>query len=265
MTPWGSVNSTVSDERLRSIQTLAWEKDAVKDTHGRPSFPKERAEEFHSPIVSRFLKDSFRDIEYPGGKSYAVVLTHDIDLICPSTPRRMINSCSWMAKGKMSDSICELRGRSGIRHPYSDLKSIAQKEEERGGHSTFFVLNSPKDHTGAGYPIKDIAGQLDEVRRIGSEIGLHGSYDAGQSVRKILEEKEGIERVISFVSKYPLRSRTWRRRASSMTALWASPMATASAMGWCTLIIHPSGKRNDRTSSNCPWPLWIAPSIPTWD
>jgi hypothetical protein len=101
-----------------------------------------------------------------------------------------------MAKGKMSDSICELRGRSGIRHPYSDLKSIAQKEEERGGHSTFFVLNSPKDHTGAGYPIKDIAGQLDEVRRIGSEIGLHGSYDAGQSVRKILEEKEGIERVI---------------------------------------------------------------------
>ncbi|MGD0817564.1 MAG: polysaccharide deacetylase family protein [Methanomassiliicoccales archaeon] len=182
------------DERLRSIQTLSWENSAAKDAHGRPYFPKERAEEFHAPIVSQAMADRFRGVEFPGGKGYAVVLTHDIDLLRPSMPRRVINSGKWLSKGKLSDSFREIHSPAGLPHAYSDLKSIAEQEEERGSHSTFFVMNAPKDHTGAGYSLSDIAEQLEAVRRKGSEVALHGSYDAGHSPEKIRAEKEGMEK-----------------------------------------------------------------------
>jgi peptidoglycan/xylan/chitin deacetylase (PgdA/CDA1 family) len=186
------------NEKLRSIQTQAWENTATKDKHGRPCFPKDRAEEFHVPIVSQAMANRFRDIEYPDGKSYAVVLTHDIDLLSPSMPRRIMNSGKWLTKGMFSDSLKEIHQKDGRPHPYSDLRSIAEREEERNAHSTFFIMNAPKDHTGAGYSISDIADQIDEVRRKGSEIALHGSYDAGQSLKKIHDEKIGMEKEIGI-------------------------------------------------------------------
>jgi hypothetical protein len=186
-----------NESKIQSIRSLAWERETAKDVHGRPIFPKERSEDFHSPIVSEALAGRFIDLEYPGKKDFAVVLTHDVDLLVPSMPRRMVNACNWAGKGRLSDSISELH-RSGHRpHPYSDLKSIAKMEEKKGASSTFFVLNSPKDHTGAGYSIKDISGQLDSVKSAGCEIALHGSYDASQSASKILEEKAGIERELN--------------------------------------------------------------------
>jgi hypothetical protein len=232
------------DDRTRSIFTSSWEKGARSDGHGRPIFPRDRENEFVTPSVSRSFGHLYEQIEYPCGKKFALVLTHDIDLLHPSTSRRFLNSLSWMRKGRWSNVKDEM-GFVREHHPYSDLEAIARKEESLGANSTFFFMNAPCDGTGAGYPLHEIQSQADAIKAIGSEIGLHGSYNASGSAKLIMEEKLGLERMfgakVEGYRNHFLRFKvpeTWKY-LSEAGVRYDSTLGFADNVGFRNGMVHP--------------------------
>jgi len=137
---------------------------------------------------------------WPDGHKFAVCLTHDVDLWRRRTARRLARDlarclASPRRLGAVARAFC--RGPD----PWSNLDAIANLEEARGMHSTFFVFAGRTDLRLHGTrivnsyhaPPETVRNTLRRLARRGFEIALHGSYDSFDSPERLAAERRDLE------------------------------------------------------------------------
>ena len=170
-------SAPATPERLDEVfglLTLAHERDAELDQHGRPLPPAEPP----GPRVAEIAAELGECRGYPGGERFLVALTHDIDLLGEGGFKRVARR---LARGRFREGSALL------------LDALARRDPafpELGPVSTCFFLvrqEAPQD----GYPKRYQPALADALERAvdeGREIGLHASYRARERLGAIAEE-----------------------------------------------------------------------------
>jgi hypothetical protein len=160
-------NAPATPEQLDEVfglLTLAQERDAELDQHGRPLPPAEPP----GPRVAEIAAELGERRAYPGGERFLVALTHDIDLLGAGGFETAVRR---FARGHVREGSALLFDALARRDPAFP---------ELGPVSTCFFLvrqEAPQD----GYPARyqpALAGALARAIAEGREIGLHASYRA---------------------------------------------------------------------------------------
>jgi len=160
----------VGDEQLDevfSLLTLAHEREAELDQHGRPLPPADPP----GPRVAELAAGlGLEPRPYPGGERFLVALTHDVDLLGAGG---LATAARRFARGRFREGTAFLVDALVRRDPAFPLRRM-------GPPSTCFFLarqDDPRD----GYPERyrpALARALDQAVADGRELGLHASYRA---------------------------------------------------------------------------------------
>ena len=82
-----------NDREIWDIFTLKDEyEEGPRDIYGRLPYNLASYKEIDRPVVSHYLMENGFDLEYPGGGNFAVSLSHDIDVLERSLPRRIYDT-----------------------------------------------------------------------------------------------------------------------------------------------------------------------------
>lgn len=171
---------------------------SITDIHRR--FPRYLSgyREIFEPAVSRSIVESGQKFEYPGSRSFAVCLTHDIDSLSPGRKDLVLQTYQSLKSGRLLD---------GFKTPFStavkkwnrlrNFPEIMALEEQYGAVSTFFFLTADADINRIDYKITDVRDDLRSILKNGWEVGLHTGYYSYDDPAKIAVEKLRLEKAIS--------------------------------------------------------------------
>jgi hypothetical protein len=200
-------------DEVFGLLTLAHERDAELDQHGRPLPPSEPP----GPRVAEIAAELGERRAYPGGERFLIALTHDIDLLggggFETAARRL-------ARGRVRQGSALLVDALARRDPAFP---------ELGPVSTCFFLvrqEAPQD----GYPERyqpALSDALERAASEGREIGLHASYRARDRPGAIAEEAALLDRPQGLRHHY-LRSAPERLASELRTA----GLRYDSSIGW---------------------------------
>lgn len=147
---------------------------------------------------------------WPGGKKFAVCLTHDVDEV-KKTYQYLTRSLRYLKTGNMrglKDEFLSLLQKIKGKEPYWTFEEIMRIERKFGVKSTFFFLNETSKikifdkktwrHYGRRYDFSDR--KVAEIIRILHEecweVGLHGSFYSYNNFDLLKKEKEKLEKVL---------------------------------------------------------------------
>jgi len=145
---------------------------------------------------------------WPGGRPWALCLSHDVDWVkkwtlggmagylLGRTPFPGSPKGSWHRR--LAAVLEDLRAG---RDPYDNIDQILGLESEHGVSSTFFFLPGVPDQRRegrkilGGYPGRfDLGRQADRIRQAGGEVELHGSFDSYDNSEQMARERERLRR-----------------------------------------------------------------------
>jgi len=227
--------------------TCGDEPDEARDEHGRirgALTPRGKAGLLDRPVVTELMQLLWRAIDqvaaaggtplerrgaWPAGHEFAVLLSHDVDLWRKRTARQLAKELLRSATapgrlGAVARAFC--RGPD----PWSDLDAIADLEQARGMHSTFFLLPGRPDRQAGGVRVvggygADAGAVEATARRLvarGWEVGLHGSFDSFRSADALAAERQDVEALagapVTGCRQHFLRFdrlQTWRRQVEA--------------------------------------------------
>lgn len=192
---------------LTSIQRDApnlWERYTLKeeyatnrvlDEHNRFAFSESDQTDVLSPIVSASLLERGWHPRYPGNKSFAVCLTHDIDAVFAS---------SMVTFKRFGSSVKRQNISAAIRHGatlidrrknnlYQYIYRLLELEQKYGGNSSFYFLSLKNGERDFNFDVKEVKSLFKAIDKTGSEIGLHGGHDAYNNLAKLKAEKANLE------------------------------------------------------------------------
>ncbi len=142
---------------------------------------------------------------WPGGRSFALCLTHDVDLIRKKTLGNLATTAwhslvaarrgRWPLVRERATGIARLYLRRG--DPYWSFPHILSVEEAHGVRSSFYFLAGDVNARGQRkYRLGDrrMRALLAELAQGGWEIGLHGGWRAWDDGPRIAREKAELER-----------------------------------------------------------------------
>jgi hypothetical protein len=234
-------------DEVFGLLTLAHERDAELDEHGRPLAPADPP----GPRVAELAAELGRrmGIErrgYAGGERFLVALTHDVDLLggggLPTAARRLAGAVAYRSRRRLREgtsfALDALRGRD----PAYPLDAMLHAEGGRGS-TCFFLTRQEDPHD--GYPVRyrpAFAAALERTRAAGLEVALHASYRARE--QGIADEARALPRVQGLRHHY-LRSDPLRLAAE----LRAAGLRYDSSIGW------PS-RPGLRAATPYPYRLW---------
>jgi peptidoglycan/xylan/chitin deacetylase (PgdA/CDA1 family) len=193
-----------------------------------------------------------------GGASFAVALTHDVDLPWRWTPRGVRASGSALKSAarqrRPGAAIAEARSLASVpfhklrgSDPYWSFERITRAEAARGVRSTFYVM------AGHAHPADGPAPRAYERLRPklvgtilagGAEVGLHGSYTSAEDPERLRAEKARLEELAGPIhgQRYHyLRVDPHRNLAPLVDAGFAydTSLGFADAPGFRAGIAHP--------------------------
>jgi hypothetical protein len=222
-------------DEVFELLTLARERDAPLDAHGRPMPPDKPP----GPRVAELAGELGRRMGverrgYPGGERFLVALTHDVDLLggggLRTAARKLAGSVARRSRRRLREgtafALDALRGRD----PAYPLEAMLAAEGGRG--STCFFLTRQHDPQD-GYPERygpAFAAALHRTREAGLEIALHASYRARERPGAIAEEAAPLGGAEGLRHHY-LRSDPRRLAAE----LRAAGLRYDSSIGWPSL------------------------------
>jgi len=217
-------NAPATPEQLDEVfglLTLAHERDAELDQHGRPLPVAEPP----GPRVAEIAAELGELRGYPGGERFLIALTHDIDLLGAGGFETALRR---FARGRVREGSALL------------LDALARWDPafpELGPVSTCFFLarqEAPQD----GYPERyqpALAAALDRAAAEGREIGLHASYRARDEQGAVATEATMLTKaspsnslLLSGLRHHYLRSAPDRLAAELRTA----GLRYDSSIGW---------------------------------
>jgi hypothetical protein len=231
------------------LLTLARERDAELDEHGRPLPPAEST----GPRLAELAAELGRRMGverrgYPGGEQFLIALTHDVDLLggggLPIAARKLAGAVVHRSRRRLREGtsfvLDAVRGRDPA-YPFDAMVAA-----ERGRGSTCFFLARQEDPRD-GYPERyrpAFAAALERTRAAGLEVGLHASYRARE--QGIADEARSLEGIQGLRHHY-LRSDPSRLAAE----LRSAGLRYDSSIGW------PS-RPGLRAGTPYPYRLWDA-------
>lgn len=149
------------------------------------------------PKVSKYLIENGFNPTYPEGKTFAVCLTHDIDLIYENWTDCAFNSIKSIMQKNAIDFIKHsyyLINKK--KHPYWNFKKIMDIEKRYNAKSSFYFLALDIDNYDYRYSLEEIYDDMQYILKRGWEIGLHGSHEAYKDISVLKKEKNKIENVL---------------------------------------------------------------------
>ncbi len=160
------VDEALLDE-VFALLTLARERGAERDGHGRPLPPAEPP----GPRVAEIAASlGLERRGYPGGERFLVALTHDVDQLGAGGLETALRR---FARGRSREGLSFLIDAALRRDP-------AFPHERMGPPSTCFFL-ARQDDPHDGYPERyrpALPRALEQAAATGRELGLHASYRA---------------------------------------------------------------------------------------
>ena len=143
---------------------------------------------------------------YPDNKKFALILTHDVDVLkywWLSTIGRSVELCKLRQYKKMANSWKEcVKDVITWRNPFNTFKKYMDIEEKYGARSTFFFIvntdgiRSFWQNRGGDYKIEGIKTILQYIKDRGWEVGLHASYLSHIKKDALCREKMILEEVL---------------------------------------------------------------------
>jgi len=224
----------VPDEQLDEVfglLTLAHERDAELDQHGRPLPPAQPP----GPRVAEIAAGlGLERREHPGGERFLVALTHDVDLLggggFRTAARKLAGAAVHRSGRRLREGLTFGLDAWAFRDPDFPFEAMLAAEGARS--STCFFLTrqeAPQD----GYPERyapQLAGALERTRNAGIEVALHASYRARERPGAIAEEARPLGDVEGVRHHY-LRSDPDRLAAE----LREAGLRYDSSIGWPSL------------------------------
>jgi len=151
-----------------------------------------------TPKVSKYLINEGYNVTYPGGKKFALCLTHDVDDIYPPLTHKILASLCCLKKLNLrelkNNLFWDMQGKQFS--PYINFKKIIELEKKYNAKSTFYFMTTAEDPIRFRYNIEDIASELAHILENGWEVGLHGGYFAYDEMQAVKSEKNRLERVL---------------------------------------------------------------------
>lgn len=170
------------------------------DQFGRSRFYNSGNQHIFNPIVSREIRRMGFSPFYPGGKAFAVAISHDIDKVYEwkSGTAVVSSSLRHLIAARPKALANEVLNALKLQpyHPYSlgKLLDIHQRYKIR---STYFCQAFTEDTADFNYRLKDISGIVSRILKEGNEIGLHSSPAAIADKQRLRDEKERLESFLS--------------------------------------------------------------------
>ena len=241
---------SVPEEQLDEVfalLTLACERDAELDRHGRPLPPAEPP----GPRVAEIAAGlGLERRAFPGGERFLVALTHDVDLLggggFRTAGRKLAGAAAHRSGRRLREGLTFALDAWGFRDPDYPLDAMLDAEGGRGSTCFFLVRQeAPQDGYPARYrPALRLA--LERTRAAGLEIGLHASYRAREREGAIAVEARELGEPQGLRHHY-LRSDPPRLAAECRTA----GLRYDSSVGWPSLP-------GLRAGTPYPYRLWDA-------
>ena len=214
-------------DEVFSLLTLAAEREAELDEHGRPLPPADLA----GPRVAEIAAGLGHERRpYPGGERFLVALTHDVDLLGAGG---LMTAARRFARGRLREGTAFVLDALARHDPAFPLSRL-------GPPSTCFFLarqDDPRD----GYPERyrpALPAALERARADGRELGLHASYRARDEPRSISAQASELRAalpsnslLLSGLRHHYLRSAPERLAAE----LRAAGLRYDSSIGWPSL------------------------------
>ena len=195
--PFDEAAPTKAEEldEVFGLLTLAAEREAGLDAHGRPLPPEQppgpRLAELAAALGQR-LRVERRG--YPGGERFLVALTHDVDLLGAgggwTAARRLGGGIVRRSKQHLREGVAFALDAARGRDPAYPIEAMLDAESGRGS-TCFFLTRQEDPHD--GYPDRyrpALAGALDRTAAAGLEVALHASYRARERPGAVAEEAE---------------------------------------------------------------------------
>lgn len=174
-----------SNERLWGMFTKEEEyRPLLLDEFQRFPYYLSKHRNIFEPEISKFLVENGLKVEYPGGKKFAVFLSHDIDLVY-STILKLASEIK-ISLPKLHIRINSLRS----------FDRIMKLEEKYDAKSSFYFLALDKGDLDFNYRIEELENWLGKIIDNGWEVGLHGGHKAYNNLEEIKKQKERIEKII---------------------------------------------------------------------
>lgn len=147
-----------------------------------------------------------RTARWPGGRRWALCLSHDVDWVKKWTPGGMVKYLfrlgrprGW-ADGNWRRLKTVLQDLRAGRDPYDNIELILDLESDHQAVSTFFFLPGAPDTRRAGrkilgkYPGRfDVGLNARRIRQAGGEVELHGSFGSYDDEAQLAREREMLQ------------------------------------------------------------------------
>lgn len=169
---------------------------------------------------------------WPDNRSWAVALTHDVDVLAGWPLFTALRVGELGAKGELARAARVLG--AAVAHvathpPLSGIREVIAAEERHGARSTwYFLCATPSLSTwrkgDVTYRPEGRAARraLDLVLRAGGEIGLHGSFASWLDAERLAAERERLARLaggrVEGVRQHYLRARPGRTHVAMQQA-----------------------------------------------
>jgi len=140
---------------------------------------------------------------WPGGASWAVALSHDVDMLFKwrlrsvmrllmETPLHALDGRRALLARRWAELLERLR--TG-RDPWFVLDELMDLEQRRGVVSTLLFLAEPRDHQTFRYHLgrAQVRGLLARLRQRSFELGLHGGWSSHQRGDVLREQARSLE------------------------------------------------------------------------
>jgi|GEM_PF-5957254 len=162
-------------------------------------------EMFSKWLTEKSIKIRRRPL-YPDNKKFALILTHDVDILkywWLGTIGRSVELCKLRQYRKVANSWKHcMKDVITWRNPFNTFKKYMDIEEKYGARSTFFFIvnadgiRSFWQNRGGDYKIEGIKTILQYIKDRGWEVGLHASYLSHIKKDTLCREKTILEEVL---------------------------------------------------------------------
>lgn len=169
-----------------------------RDKYDRFPFKKSNFDA-QEPIVSRFLHHSGFIPKYPDGKSMAVCISHDVDVLINSKwPLKTMVNQQVKAFLKADFPRIKLNHKYFKRHINTNysIKNLIDYLKAKNIKSSFYFLSLTPNDQDFNYLVEEVKGEIEYAINNDFEIGLHGGHKAYNSYEKLITEKENLEKTL---------------------------------------------------------------------
>ena len=230
----------------------------IRDVYQRPHSHLSAHGPILEPSVSQFLLKNGLSPKWPKDAPFAVLLTHDIDVLFVPGTEVAVRAARALRKGKPRELAGSLRALRKARNPKSNplwnFGEVMDRETAMGARSTFFFKALSSGQEDFNYTMEQVAPALKEIASRGFEIGLHGGHEAWRDEAALRREKmmleKAIDRPATGYRNHYLRFQvpeTWRSLVAAGVE-WDSTYGDPYSVGFRNGMAHPFKPYDARAS-----------------